>query len=227
MIGKLLRALGVVVSLTGTLGAEPFRPGDRYLSKTQLAEQGPIKVRIDEKRAFKVLAVEATSQPEKSCRIDMPSLKTLVASRIGADSWDTKLSLGAKLTFELKTGKDSQGELICMGDGTGCKVTIESAARPEDGVGTTEDLSAARINREGYAFDVAKIGRVRLSKVTIPPQAAKGCRVNIPSVIKLLEGTRPAPGVKVTVGLKLVYYGDDDWGCKGGGSDCKAEVEIP
>ena len=52
MIGKLLRALGVVVSLTGTLGAEPFRPGDRYLSKTQLAEQGPIKVRIDEKRAF-------------------------------------------------------------------------------------------------------------------------------------------------------------------------------
>jgi hypothetical protein len=68
---------------------------------------------------------------------------------------------------------------------------------------------------------------VRLSHVAVAGKKVASCLVHIPSIKKLVATAKPSAGVKVEVGLKYVNYGDDDWGCKGGGSDCIVTVEVP
>lgn len=90
----------------------------------------------------------------------------------------------------------------------------------------SDHVSADVINKTGHEFSVRGIGKVRILKVATKKADGKACNIHLPSVARQIAQAKPAAGVVIKVKLKFVVYGDDDWGCRGAGEDCIADVVV-
>lgn len=95
-----------------------------------------------------------------------------------------------------------------------------------------DHVTAKKVNSKGHILNVPGVGKVKITHVTAKPSMGdRRCHLHLPSVAKLvadqLAASPEKAGVVIKVKLKFVVYGEDDWGCKGAGEDCVADVEIP
>ncbi|GEM_PF-4466190 len=106
--------------------AEPYKRGDKYLSKLQLQENGPVRFALGNGGSFRIISVTYVKDPQRNCKLQIPELRKLIESQSGTVAWKKKAKKSVPITFELKAEVvEGLGELVCFGTGTGCTVTIE------------------------------------------------------------------------------------------------------
>jgi hypothetical protein len=128
MLNQNLRRLATIAifcTLPFSAIAEPYKQGDKHLTKSQLTQYGPVTLQVDDARSFRVVSVKYAKKPGRNCKLDVGGLKKMVASRMQSEAWKQAALTNAKIKFELKSDTDAHGEIICMGNGKGCIVTIE------------------------------------------------------------------------------------------------------
>ncbi len=103
------------------MAAEPYKPGDRYLSKAQLEAFGPVTLSLPQGGSIRILSVGIAGKPDAECKLLLPAVQRIVARKAEKKGGRG----GVVVKIHLKPERAGDGELICANEGDGCVVEVE------------------------------------------------------------------------------------------------------
>ncbi len=118
MASSTSRILFLAIALLGFIGAAfaQDRPKAEYVSSTEINSKG-LKLEIPGRGTVFLRKVFADNDPKKECQVHTPSV-TRAISGMGR--------IDAAFTIRIKVHSSGDGKLYCEGQGSGCKITIET-----------------------------------------------------------------------------------------------------
>ena len=124
------RFLVTLLTLTMFLGlptislAQAYKSGDPYLTKAQLKQYGPVRLKVGATSAIRVISLNYPADPTQNCRLDVKALRKMLSKQVGSEAWSKAVVADGPITVELKAVVQGE-EVVCIPGGTGCIVTIK------------------------------------------------------------------------------------------------------
>lgn len=119
-----LTAFALVATLAAgtSWAAQPYKAGDPHVSRAQLAEHGPVKMKVNNRVSVRILSVGIAGKPGRNCKLSLPGLRKILRDRVASGA---ELGAGITVKIHLLPEKSRDGELICTNEGEGCIAEVE------------------------------------------------------------------------------------------------------